>query len=154
MKNRKNNKGFSLVELIVVIAVMAVLVGVLAPAYLRYVEKAKMQKDVSAVGEVVEAIKIAAAEEDVSSELSSELSFTIEDNKTIDTGKTKLTKELKATVGDSIDFTSTAMNEKKVAITIARDAADYALTITVGGEGTTVKGDALEDLEKLSETAK
>lgn len=40
---KKNNKGFSLVELIVVVAIMAVLVGVLAPAYLRYVEKARQQ---------------------------------------------------------------------------------------------------------------
>ena len=42
-KVRKNNKGFSLIELIVVVAIMAVLVGVLAPAYLRYVEKARRQ---------------------------------------------------------------------------------------------------------------
>lgn len=68
-KNRKKQKGFSLVELIVVIAVMAVLVVVLAPAYLRYVDKARLQKDVSAIGEVVEAIKIAAAEEDVANEI-------------------------------------------------------------------------------------
>lgn len=61
---KKNNKGFSLVELIVVIAIMAVLVVVLAPAYLRYVDKARLQKDVSAIGEVVQSIKIAAAEED------------------------------------------------------------------------------------------
>ena len=40
---KKNNKGFSLVELIVVVAIMAVLVGVLAPAYLGYVEKARRQ---------------------------------------------------------------------------------------------------------------
>lgn len=40
---RKNNKGFSLVELIVVVAIMAVLVGVLAPAYLQYVEKTRKQ---------------------------------------------------------------------------------------------------------------
>lgn len=40
---RKNNKGFSLIELIVVVAIMAVLVAVLAPAYLRYVEKARRQ---------------------------------------------------------------------------------------------------------------
>lgn len=64
MKNRKNNKGFSLVELIVVVAIMAVLVGVLAPAYLRYVEKSRAQKDASAVAEVVEAIQVAAAEEE------------------------------------------------------------------------------------------
>ena len=43
MRTQKNNKGFSLIELIVVVAIMAVLVGVLAPAYLRYVEKARRQ---------------------------------------------------------------------------------------------------------------
>ena len=45
MKNykRKDCEGFSLIELIVVVAIMAVLVGVLAPAYLRYVEKARRQ---------------------------------------------------------------------------------------------------------------
>lgn len=70
MKNRKNNKGFSLVELIVVVAIMAVLVGVLAPAYLRYVEKSRLQKDVSAVSEVVTAIEVAAASEATYEELS------------------------------------------------------------------------------------
>lgn len=43
MSKQKNNNGFSLIELIVVVAIMAVLVGVLAPAYLRYVEKARRQ---------------------------------------------------------------------------------------------------------------
>ena len=40
---KNNQKGFSLIELIVVVAIMAVLVGVMAPAYLRYVEKARRQ---------------------------------------------------------------------------------------------------------------
>lgn len=40
-----NNKGFSLVELIIVIAIMAVLVGVLAPQYLKYVDKSKKGVD-------------------------------------------------------------------------------------------------------------
>lgn len=40
---KQRNRGFSLIELIVVVAIMAVLVGVLAPAYLRYVEKARRQ---------------------------------------------------------------------------------------------------------------
>ena len=64
MKNKKNNKGFSLVELIVVVAIMAVLVGVLAPAYLSYVEKSRLQKDNSAIAEVCAAIQVAVADEE------------------------------------------------------------------------------------------
>ena len=65
MKKERNNKGFSLVELIVVVAIMAVLIGVLAPQYLRYVERTRLQKDNSAIGEVANAIKIAMANETI-----------------------------------------------------------------------------------------
>lgn len=50
--------GFSLVELIVVVAIMAVMVGVLAPAYLAYVEKTRIQRDESAAGEIFRAAEI------------------------------------------------------------------------------------------------
>ncbi len=45
MKKEMNNKGFSLVELIIVVAIMAVLVGVLAPQYIKYLDKSKVGVD-------------------------------------------------------------------------------------------------------------
>ncbi len=66
----KNNKGFSLVELIIVIAIMAVLIGVLAPQYLRYVEKSKKQADLSAVGQIFDAAKVACSDPELQKALS------------------------------------------------------------------------------------
>lgn len=56
---RKNNKGFSLVELIIVIAIMAVLVAILAPAFMRYVEESRQKADITAVDEVIQSVKAA-----------------------------------------------------------------------------------------------
>ncbi len=41
----RNNKGFSLVELIIVIAIMAILVGVMAPQLIKYIEKTNVSSD-------------------------------------------------------------------------------------------------------------
>lgn len=38
---KKNNKGFSLVELIIVIAIMVALVAVMAPTFIKYVQKSR-----------------------------------------------------------------------------------------------------------------
>lgn len=53
---KKNNKGFSLVELIVVIAIMVVLIAVLGSTILGYVEKSKYSKDISALDSVKTAV--------------------------------------------------------------------------------------------------
>ena len=44
-KIRNNNKGFTLVELIIVIAIIAVLTAVAAPQYIKYVDKGRLAKD-------------------------------------------------------------------------------------------------------------
>lgn len=64
MKNEKklNNKGFSLVELIIVIAIMAVLIAVLAPQYMRYVERGRAASDRDNVQAIVSALQVHAAD--------------------------------------------------------------------------------------------
>ncbi|MBR1470060.1 MAG: type II secretion system protein [Lachnospiraceae bacterium] len=56
MKNsKKNNKGFSLVELIIVIAIMALLVAIITPSLIQYINKAKKAVDITtaeSIGEV------------------------------------------------------------------------------------------------------
>ncbi|MDC7290825.1 prepilin-type N-terminal cleavage/methylation domain-containing protein [Blautia schinkii] len=59
---KKNNKGFTLVELIIVIAILAILVGLLAPQYVKYVEKSRKSADVSNLDNLVTGIKVAAAD--------------------------------------------------------------------------------------------
>lgn len=64
-KFKKNNKGFSLVELIVVIAIMAVLMGVLAPTLIGNIEKSRESKDLQNLDSIRQAVVSAMATEGV-----------------------------------------------------------------------------------------
>ncbi|MEG2232178.1 MAG: prepilin-type N-terminal cleavage/methylation domain-containing protein, partial [Lachnospiraceae bacterium] len=57
-KKKRNNRGFSLVELIIVIAIMAVLVGVMAPQFFKYIERSRKSTDVQNVASIVTALQV------------------------------------------------------------------------------------------------
>lgn len=117
MEMKKNNKGFSLVELIIVIAIMAVLMAVLAPQFLRYIERSRLQSDNTAIGEIARAMEIAAADETVTAEIvgagatgvvytaagaaNAVKTFTFPA-----TGGTELDNEVGATVGNTVQLDS------------------------------------------------
>lgn len=60
---KTNNKGFSLVELIIVIAIMAILAGAIAPALIRYIDKSRKSNDVSAAKTIKTAVETAMSNE-------------------------------------------------------------------------------------------
>lgn len=59
-----NNKGFSLVEIIIVIAIMAILAGALAPQLIKYIDKSRKSADVQAAQTIALAVNTALADEE------------------------------------------------------------------------------------------
>lgn len=57
-----NQKGFSLVELIIVIAIMAVLIGLLTPQLIGYIEKSREAKDISNIESIKSTIEAYVAD--------------------------------------------------------------------------------------------
>ena len=66
MEMRENNKGFSLVELIIVIAIMAVLVGMVGAQVIPYINNSKRAKDIQILS-AIQTASVAAYSERVDS---------------------------------------------------------------------------------------
>ncbi len=58
-KMKKNNKGFTLVELIVVLVILAILAAILVPTLLGYIDQARSEKDFS----TAQTVRVAAQAE-------------------------------------------------------------------------------------------
>ena len=141
------NKGFSLVELIVVVAIMAVLVGILAPAYLSYVEKTRRGADEDMAEEVRHSIEVATAEICVYDEVKGGKTYTFSNNQGIanQIGETNL----KASMTDVYSDKAFTLKSKKyggstysVSITAQSGGTGAALTVTGSWGGAAAGGGA------------
>ncbi|MBQ7920008.1 MAG: prepilin-type N-terminal cleavage/methylation domain-containing protein [Lachnospiraceae bacterium] len=152
MNKKMNNKGFSLVELIIVIAIMAVLVGVLAPAYTRYIENARKSRDVSAVDSVLTVVETSLVDYNARGGSATEVTITVPH-----TASATNTISVECTVDSDLEAEIAAvMGTYAIAgdweVTSGTNAADGTITATVNNGSVTFNNAATNTVVTAMET--
>lgn len=155
LNKKKNNKGFTLVELVIVIAILAILVGILAPQYTKYVEKSRKAADAANLENLVTAVKVAAADDAQDIVAAMDITYTIEitkdgttvDQKTVATADK--TNNIKAALNESAgtNWEKTTLKSKAWSTTTIK--ADLLIekngSVTVTYTPTNLKNEAKAD---------
>ena len=151
-----NNKGFSLVELIIVIAIMAILAGALAPALLRYIEKTRVSNDKNTAANLKTAVETALANEEVMDAVATDasgnavefLSFEITTNTNGATYGAGCPKELREEIEQTLATSKLKIKSKKdldkklvVAIAFGNAGEADVVEVYLVEKGTTVHVD-------------
>ena len=135
-----DNKGFSLVELIIVIAIMAILIAVLAPQYLKYVERSRKSTDVSNVAEIVTALQTWGAETDAGTFISSDWGsgnrelFKAGDTGTVVISSTNGTKMTGSTTAIKSALDNAGLNAATNIKSVNWNKKDVTLDITINND--------------------
>ena len=147
---KKNNKGFSLIELIIAIAILIILTGLLAPQFMKYIEKSREAKDMQAMDTVYSSVQAALANEAAYDEMIGETADIVEGEITkagifhdsiediINTEDSSFALEVKSLLGSS----DIKLRSKKASdtgeICVAVQYKEGKENITVGDNTTTV----------------
>ena len=140
LKEKKlNNKGFSLVELIIVIAIMAVLIGVLAPQYLRYVERSRNSTDRDNCAAIESALQVWGSETDTALTLfvtdAAGTTLTVNQTGNIAISGTNAAAAQAALANAGIPLTTNCASRSAW--------TSYQITLTVAADGTVTVGNNL-----------
>lgn len=144
-KKKKDNKGFTLVELVVVVAILAILVGLLAPQYTKYVERSRKSADASNLENMVRAVEIQAADPSAAEAdkiVSGTYSVTINEDGTsvnivsdgTDVGKTAIENAIKHTINENALATKVKSRDwgttKNGIVATIKVGSDYTVSVS------------------------
>ena len=139
---KKDNKGFSLVELIIVIAIMAILVGVVGTQVIPYINKSKVAKDQQVLNSISTAAVAAYAENAMTGDATIDVFSTTVPS---DATEAKVQSDIRTTSGFSTiaEFRNALGADGKAdieSVTVQFDTANHkAITSAVYKSGATVK---------------
>ena len=123
--HKNQQKGFTLIELMIVVAIIGILASITLPAYQNYTKKAKFSEVVMAASTLKKQVDICFAEEAALADCdtSAEVGFSVAD----------------LTVGTYVTTAAIATTSAAITITGNGDVDDktYILTPTVSGNGLT-----------------
>lgn len=134
---KKDNKGFSLVELIIVIAIMAILVGIVGTQVIPYINKSKIEKD----RQILSSYSTAAvsAYSMVAGEITTELgTIDVYTQTSSSADQTKIIEQIKKLTYDTWANVHKKFKSKEASATTVTDVeiiygTDHTVTVTLKG---------------------
>lgn len=136
-KITKNNKGFSLIELIIVIAIMAVLVAIIAPNLTKYLGSSKQKTDQKNADELASQIQTSITDYETSNGALGACTITW-------TGSTASTTPANSAFDTILNDTITTSAVSKetgaaasASITAKSSGSGYTITVTLGNASAT-----------------
>lgn len=136
---KKDNKGFSLVELIIVIAIMAILVGIVGTQVIPYINRSREAKD----QQIISAYSTAAvsAYSMLAGEIATTPATVTVYASNSDTDAQKIADKIKELTYGSLPTFSSTEGKKISEITITIDSTNHKITASGTGSTLTVSSD-------------